>query len=196
MIPDKILITGRDSRALFTAARILEKGRYRITVASNGGSGIELLNAGSVALVLIDVTPDDPTVPSKLEAVRNASPKTMIVIQATPMDALSMKTMFNSGADDCIVKPYLPEELLFRVSKNIEAFEFKHTIKPRKRFFSNCCVCKKVRVDDYGPTRNKWREVEDFLKEEMDILLSSTYCPKCAQTAQEDLLVQFDRLKA
>ena len=39
-------------------------------------------------------------------------------------------------------------------------------------------------------------EVEDFLKEEMDILLSSTYCPKCAQTVQEDLLVQIDRLKA
>jgi len=39
-------------------------------------------------------------------------------------------------------------------------------------------------------------EVEDFLKEEMDILLSSTYCPKCAQTGQEDLLVQIDRLKA
>lgn len=38
--------------------------------------------------------------------------------------------------------------------------------------------------------------VEDFLKVEMDILLSSTYCPKCAQTAQEDLLVQIDRLNA
>jgi hypothetical protein len=65
-----------------------------------------------------------------------------------------------------------------------------------KNIYSSCCVCKKVRTDDYGSAKDKWREVEDFLKEEMDILLSSTYCPKCAQTVQEDLQVHIDRLKA
>jgi hypothetical protein len=51
-------------------------------------------------------------------------------------------------------------------------------------------------MDDNGSDKDIWREVEDFLKEEMGILLSSTYCPKCAQTVQEDLSDQIDRLKA
>ena len=71
----------------------------------------------------------------------------------------------------------------------------KHMEKSCK-MISNCCVCKKIRVDDKGSDKDDWMEVENFLKEEIGILLSSTYCPKCAQTVQEDLAVQIDRLKA
>ena len=77
--------------------------------------------------------------------------------------------------------------------KDIERRELGKKITFQKNFFSNCCVCKKIRIDDNGSAKGRWMEVEHFLKEEMDILLSSTYCPKCAQTVQEDLMAQLDR---
>jgi DNA-binding response OmpR family regulator len=192
-----ILISGSDSQSLFTASQILKKNGYKTTMASNGESSIEFLNTGGFALALIDYTPDDTDTPSKkLRTFRKVSPETMVIFQSDPLDASSTTTMYNSGADDCICKPYQPEELLFRVGKSIKAYEFKKSIRQRKSIFSNCCICKKVRTDDYGSAKDKWMEVEDFLKEEMDILLSSTYCPKCAKTVQDDLLVHVERLKA
>jgi CheY-like chemotaxis protein len=196
MTAHNILITGSDSDSLFTASQILEKNGYKTTMIPNGGSSVEFLNTGGFALALIDYSQGDTDVPSKLQTVRNVSPETMIVLQGTPKDASSITTMYNSGADDCISKPYQPEELLFRVGKNIKTYELIKAASKRKEIISNCCICKKVRTDDYGPAKDKWMEVEDFLKEEMDILLSSTYCPECAQTVQEDLMVQLDRLKA
>ena len=77
----------------------------------------------------------------------------------------------------------------------LQLIQQKHMEKPCK-MISNCCVFKKIRIDDKGPDKDGWMEVENFLKKEMGILLSSTYCPKCAQTVQEDLAVQIDRLKA
>jgi hypothetical protein len=68
--------------------------------------------------------------------------------------------------------------------------------KPGKKMLCNCCICKKIRIDDNGHDMDIWMEVENFLKEELGILLSSTYCPKCAQTVHESLSVQIDRLKA
>ena len=46
-----------------------------------------------------------------------------------------------------------------------------------------------------GSGKSEWIEVEDFLKVEMNILLSSTYCPECAQNIQEDLMTQINRIK-
>lgn len=196
MTQHNILVIDSDSKALSATGRILENSQYNVSLAENGHRGIVFLNSESFALVLMDFSLEDTTALQVLQTVRDTSPETMIVLQGKPVDAAFMKAMFALNADDCIFKPYQPEELLYRVRKNIETHELKRRIKLRKSFFSSCCVCKKIRIDDYGPPNDRWMEVEDFLKEEMDILLSSTYCPKCAQTVQEDLLVQIDRLNA
>lgn len=191
-----ILVIDNDSKALSTACGILEKKRYNVSLATNGISGTEFIHTGSYALVLMEFSLEDMTALPILQTVRSTNPGTMVMLQGRSVDRASMKKMFELGADDCILKPYPAEELLYRVEKNIAAYKLKQKTGFHKKLFTSCCVCKKVRVDDYGSVNSRWKEVEDFLKEETDILLSSTYCPKCAQTAQEDLLAQIERLKA
>lgn len=196
MTQHNILVIDNDSKALSTAGRILEKNRYNVSLAANGISGTEFIHAESYALVLMEFSLEDTTALPILQTVRSTSPETMVVLQGKSVGGAAMKDMFELGADDCIFKPYLAEELLYRVGKNIKTYKHKQKTRFRKRLFTGCCVCKKIRVDDYGSAYSRWKEVEDFLKQETDILLSSTYCPKCAQTAQKDLLAQIDRLKA
>jgi DNA-binding response OmpR family regulator len=196
MTQHKILVIGSNSRALFATSRILENGRYEVSVASNWGDGIETIKGRGYSLVLMESSLGDAAPRSVLQTIRNENPDAMVVMQSEKHDITSGESMFMLGADDYIFKPYGDEELLFRVRKNIEQYELKQKIKRRKNFYSSCCICKKIRIDDNGPGVDRWREIEDFLKEEMDVLLSSTYCPKCAQTVQEDLLVQIGRIKA
>ena len=196
MTRHSVLIIDNDPQTLFAASRILEKSKYNVTMALNGSSGMEFIRNSSFSLILSEFSLDDTTWSSILEAARNTTPETMVIFQTTAIDPEFKEETFKLGAHDYLFKPYQSEELLFRVKKSIENNELKQKLKLRRSFVTGCCVCKKIRFDDNLPEGGGWMDVEDFLKTEMNVLLSSTYCPECAQNVQEDLMVQIDRLKA
>jgi DNA-binding response OmpR family regulator len=194
MTQHQILIIDNNATALCTAGEILEKNGYQVTLATNSESGTQFIEKGCFSLALVEVAQNDILALSTLKTIRTASPDSMVVFQSDCAESDLKGNMFKTGADDYIFKPYQAEELLFRVKKNIEDYELKQGRKIRKKILCGCCVCKKIRIDDNGPFDDRWMEVEDFLKKELDILLSSTYCPKCAQAAHRDLQVHLGRL--
>lgn len=195
MAKHNVLIIDNDSQALFSAGRTLEI-KYNVTMALNGSSGMDFMERSSFSLILTELSLGDATGLSILEAARNTTPETMVIFQAEAINPEFKKKAFKLGADDYLFKPYQSEELLFRVEKSIENHEFKQKIRFQSNFVTGCCACKKIRSNGNGSEKNTWMEVEEFIKAEMNILLSSTYCPECAQNVQEDLMVQVERLKA
>ena len=197
MMRHNVLIIDHDSQALFTAGWILEKNKYNVTMALNGSSGMEYLKNASFSLILTELSLEDINGLSILEAARNTTPETTVIFQTTAIDPAFKEKTFKLGANDYLFKPYQSEELLFRVKKSIESCQLKQKLRLQSSFVTGCCACKKIRFDDNkGSEGSTWLEIEDFLKAEMNILLSSTYCPECAQSVQEDLMVQIDRMKA
>ena len=196
MATHSVLIIDNDSRELFTTSQILEKNRYQVTLALSGDSGIEFIRKRSFSVILSEFSLVDTPGLTILETARNTAPETMVIFQTEAIHPAFKENAFKLGADDYLFKPYQAEELLFKIKKNIEYYDLKQKVGLQRNFVAGCCVCKKIRFDDNGPDKGRWMEVEDFLKEEMNVLLSSTYCPKCAQIVQEDLMVQLDRLKA
>lgn len=191
-----ILVIDKDPKALFTTSRILENNRFNVTLALNGTSAIDAISDTDFAIILTEFSLQDTKGLAILEATRKVNPDTMLIFQTASIDPAFREETFKLGADDYLFKPYESEELLFRVQKNLERYELKQKLKLQGRLVAGCCVCKKIRFDEKGPASDGWVEIEDFLKEKMNVLLSSTYCPECAQTIQEDLLAQMDRLKA
>lgn len=196
MTRHSVLIIDNDPGSLFESSRILEKNNYNVTMALNGTSGMEFLKDTSFSLVLSEFSLDDVAGLSILEAARNTSPETMVIFQTAAVDSSFKEKAFRLGANDYLFKPYQSEELLFRVKKSIENHELKQRLRLQSCFVTGCCVCKKIRFDTDGSGKSIWVEVEDFLKAGMNVLLSSTYCPECAQSVQEDLIIQIDSLKA
>lgn len=196
MTQHNVLIIDKDSQALFAVSRILEKTGFNVTMAISGISGMEFIKSSSFSLILSEVFLDDADGLSILEAARNATPDTMVVFQTAANDPVLREKAFRLGADDYLFKPYQSEELLFRVKKCIENREIRRRLKRRNSYVIGCCVCKKFRIDGDGTGRSKWVEIEDFMNTEMNIPLSSTYCPECARSVQEELMIHIDRLKA
>ncbi len=195
MAKTKVLIIDKESPLLIAAGRVLEQ-QYDVTMALSADGGIDALGEQTFSLVICELTLEGAAGLTVLDAVRKNAPGTAFILQ-TDYTAPSFKSeAFKLGADDYLFKPYTPEELLFRARRSIETADLKQRIGDKKTLLSNCCVCKKIMCDDNGAAAMGWMEVEDFLKERMGVLLSSTYCPKCAQTVQEDLMAQLERLKA
>ena len=55
-------------------------------------------------------------------------------------------------------------------------------IRLYQKILPMCCVCKKIR-DDYGrqPGSGQWVTVENYIHENADLEVSSSYCPECAE---------------
>ena len=196
MTEHSVLIIDNDPQSLFNTGRILEKKKYKVTMALNGSSGIEYIMNSEFSLILSEFYLDDTTGSSILETAQNTTPDVVVMFQTTAIDSAFKEKAFRLGADDFLFKPYPSEELLFRVKKNIEYYELKQKLSLQPNYITGCCVCKKIRTNGIRSSKSRWIEIEDYLKTEMNISLSSTYCPECTQSVQEDLLVQIDRLKA
>jgi DNA-binding response OmpR family regulator len=189
-----VLVIDHDPQVLFATSRILEQNRYQVTLALNGVSGMEFIQSSHYSLILSEFALEDVSGLAILEASRSTSPDTRVIFQTAVEGGDFRGEIFKLGADDYLFKPYDSEELLFKVRQHIDHYELRQKIGFQRNFVAGCCVCKRIRVDDKGA--GVWMEVESFLKEKMNILLSSTYCPKCAQSVQDDLMVQLGRIKA
>ena len=50
-----------------------------------------------------------------------------------------------------------------------------------------CCVCKKIREDsDLQPGNSEWITIENFIHEQANLDITSSYCPDCAKKTMDE----------
>ena len=112
----KILIVDDKKELLNMLSDILYKdGFYNIYTAPDCMSAIEVAKNQSISLYLLDVNLPDGDGFSLLEKLRKISNAPAIFLTARGEGSDRIKGL-GSGADDYIVKPFLAEELILRVS--------------------------------------------------------------------------------
>ncbi len=90
-------------------------------------------------------------------------------------------------ADEFLLKPCNPDEMILRVERCLEKLELKRKVKIYENIIPVCCVCKKIRDDlgrDHGA--GQWMNVENYMWKRASLLPSSTYCPDCLKSAEEE----------
>jgi len=111
----RILIVEDEKRIQDFLSRGLESAGYAIDVASNGGSGIDMVHGTEYDLVILDLMLPDMDGLAVLQKVRNrkVSPPVLIL---SARDAVDDRVKgLELGADDYLVKPFAFVELLARV---------------------------------------------------------------------------------
>ena len=193
----KILVVDSDAQSLMITSRALESRHFDITMAVSSDIGINQVREHYFDLVITELKSEKIDGLAILQAVRQNHPNSRVLMVAG-IDSIPFESnLFKSGADDYIYRPVQTQELLFRVQRNIEYLELKQRIGFQGGMVAGCCVCKKVRCEHNDGSGNvDWMEVDDFLKEKINILLSSTYCPDCIQMVQSELVAQVDRIKS
>ena len=109
------ILVVEDDEAIRTAVqRGLRERGYAVATAVNGLSGLELVLARGVDVVLLDLGLPDLDGLALISMIRAASDVPIIVITAQDDDP-TMVTALDRGADDYVVKPFGTEQVAARI---------------------------------------------------------------------------------
>ncbi|MFH1369210.1 MAG: response regulator transcription factor [Elusimicrobiota bacterium] len=93
-----------------------EEKDFQISIAETGKKALQIINSFKPHIILLDVMLPDMAgyeISGKLRAEDNFTP--VIFMSGKKIDQEDKAAGFLSGADDYVIKPFAPRELLFRV---------------------------------------------------------------------------------
>jgi DNA-binding NtrC family response regulator len=183
----KLLLVDDDPFILEGIGEDLERNGYHVTRASNGETAVELLESNRFDLVITDLIMDSTDGIQVLKKTKELNSDVQVIILTGFGDIDAAIEALRSQADDFLLKPCESQEMLFRVKNCIEKQELTRKINLYHKILPICCVCKKVR-DDSGrkPGTGEWISIEQFIHEQSDLDITSSYCPDCAQKTMDE----------
>jgi PAS domain S-box-containing protein len=142
---------------------------YRVASAFDGGQGLELARRLKPDLILSDLTMPSMGGEELLAAIRrdpDLQPTPVVILTAKSDEGLRGR-LVAAGADDCIGKPFAPQEVLARIDQLITA---RRTAQARFRLVVEAAPCAMVVTDQNGRIVLVNAEVErlfDYPREEL-----------------------------
>lgn len=97
----------------FVRARLMEDG-YQVLTASTGEEGLQIVEDEQPDLVILDIMMPGIDGFETLRRIRRSGDIPVMMLSARMSDADRIKG-FDNGADDYVVKPFNPDELVARV---------------------------------------------------------------------------------
>lgn len=106
-----------EDNATFAAllAKLLTESGFAVDVAATRAEAEAAFGAADYALVLLDLTLPDGDGRDMLRALRKAGKGTLVLVATAHGHLAERVQTLDAGADDYLVKPFAPEELLARV---------------------------------------------------------------------------------
>lgn len=162
----RILIIEDDNNILQLERDYLEANGYQTTVETNGLSGLKTALSENFDLILLDVMLPDCNgfeICKKIRMQKN----TPVIFVTAKKDELDKISGLSFGADDYIVKPFSPGELVARVTAHITRYRIL-TEEGRKK--TGVVICGDLKMDkDAGSATLKDREIL-LTKKEFEVL--------------------------
>ena len=183
----KLLLVDDDPIILEGIGDDLESNGYQVTRVSNGESAVDLLKTTQFDLVITDLVMDSTDGIQVLKKAKELNSDVQVIILTGFGDIDSAIEALRSHADDFLLKPCESQEMLFRVKNCLEKQEMTRRLNLYQKILPMCCVCKKIR-DDSGrqPGSGEWISIEQFIHEQSDLDITSSYCPDCAKKTMDE----------
>jgi two-component system response regulator MprA len=109
-----VLVVDDDPRMLSMMRRVLEVDGYSVATADGGDAALDIVRAESVDLLILDVMMPGADGFEICRTVRRESGVPILMLTARD-EAVDKITGLDCGADDYVVKPFNPDELMARV---------------------------------------------------------------------------------
>jgi pilus assembly protein CpaE len=130
-MPAKILVVDDDPNVQRLLQYTLKQEGYDVTLASDGAEGFRLWGAESPDLILLDVVVpgiDGYQVAQKIRAEEPANTHVPIIMLTAERDVEQKVRGLRAGADDYLIKPFHPAELLARIKSLLARFAPRETL--------------------------------------------------------------------
>jgi DNA-binding response OmpR family regulator len=113
-MPRTVLVVDDDVKLADGIKRYLERERFRVVIAHDGRTALQLVEADEPALIVLDVMLPALDGIQLCRRVREVSTVPIIMVTARNLEDDRLAG-FGVGADDYITKPFSPRELVARV---------------------------------------------------------------------------------
>ena len=130
----KVLVVDDDASVQRLLQHTLRQEGYDVVVAGDGEEGLRLWQQDSPSLVLVDVTLpvlDGYEVATRIRAEEGAGKHVPIIMLTGERDVQQKVRALRAGADDYLIKPFHPAELLARMKSLMARFAPGETIVGR-----------------------------------------------------------------
>jgi len=111
----KILLVDDDQLLTSLLQELLERESYEVQVIHQGKDGRIALRSNHYDLVILDWQLPDADGPDLCKEFRRSGGTTPVLLLTARADVSSKETAFSAEADDYLVKPFAPRELLARL---------------------------------------------------------------------------------
>lgn len=118
----KILIVEDDRNILHLEKDYLEANGFEVTTSVDGAEGLKLALSGGFNLIILDIMLPGVDGLEICRQVRRASNVPILLVSAKKDDMAKIEGL-GFGADDYVVKPFSPSELVARVIAHIKRYE-------------------------------------------------------------------------
>ena len=130
----RILVVDDDQNVQRTLRYTLEQEGYEVVQATDGAEGFRLWGADEPSLILLDVTLpklDGYQVAAKIRAEEGREAHVPIIMLTSERDVEQKVRGLRAGADDYLIKPFHPAELLARIRSLLARFAPRETLMGR-----------------------------------------------------------------
>lgn len=115
MAGKKVLLADGDESSRGAAVALATREGLEVLEASNGQGALRLFQAAVPDLVVLETGLREPDGFDVCAVIRRESAEVPILFASSRGDLAAKELAFGAGADDYLVKPYAPQELLWRM---------------------------------------------------------------------------------
>jgi len=120
MKEEKILVIDDDDNILKIIQLSLEKLGYRVLLSEDGDDGFEKIQTVKPDLVITDFMIPGMSGIEILKKTKEKYPEIIVIFMTAYGSQTIAVDAMKKGADDYVIKPFIPEELLLIIEKHIE----------------------------------------------------------------------------
>jgi CheY-like chemotaxis protein len=196
----KILIAEDDPLTLGLLTELIRKWDYETISVNNGDTALEILRRDDNPLILLadwqipGVQGDELCRLARTQLTKK--PLHIILTTATQLTVESKVRGLAAGADDYLIKPYDPRELLARLHVGARALDLQTELRKRvaemeaalalvkqlQGILPVCSDCKRIRDD-----QNRWKTMENYLAARTDATFTHVVCPGCLEERTKEI---------
>jgi two-component system response regulator VicR len=119
----KILLADDEPSMRKLVQRVVEDGGYSFCSANDGAAVFELVRAHKPDLIILDVMMPKMDGFHVCSQLREQGVRVPILFLSAKGDIVDKGVGFSAGADDYLVKPFSPDELLMRIQAHLRQYE-------------------------------------------------------------------------
>ncbi len=139
MANNKVLIVDDDAHIAELIKLYLEKEGFKTSVASNGSKALSMFREAAPSIVILDIMMPEMDGWQVCREIRRISNIPIIMLTAKG-ETFDKVLGLELGADDYMVKPFEPKELIARVKAVLRRFESKDTQTMKEIVFPNLSI--------------------------------------------------------